>query len=384
MTHLDTNLLMINDFLMDDKKLKTYENQSISMNKDKIGMISKEGLVLRDKKSGTNLFQDKTVINENMEMNDRYLVYTRDYNRILIMNINNSEIIHNLNCSLDKVFSLYENRIGLIKENNLYHYIISIFNIETFETEFEFSIQKTENRSEAEDWFFLYKKPYIKVWGDYISISIGTNKCYLYHIPSQKLIREFEMYENIIVLSMNSNYIILIGEWKDPTRIHVFHYKTNEKFKFVSYLDHTQFNTRFDISEDYLFLTCYRGVVSSYETEWMEIYDLHTKGIYKQKLGNGHTTGLDISVYKNEILVSTTENRLKLFEINKTPKKEILLAIYQKQFGKIGKNYDIRRYMLEFLIQPIIKREGKTVRKENNFILHTEKHEIPRIEIFYQ
>lgn len=383
MSHLDTNFLMINDFLINDKKLKSYQNQSIALNKDKISMISKDGLVLRDKKSGTILFQDKTVEeNENIEMNDKFLVYTRDDNMISIHSLDNMEEIYELKCSFDKIFSLYGNRIGFIKENRLYHYIISVFNIETFETEFEFSIQKTDDINETEDWYFRSKEPRVKVWGDYISFSIGTNICYLYHIPSQTLFREFEIYENIIGLSMNSTYIILIGEWKDPTRIHVFDYKTNEKFKFWSYLDHCQLNTKFDISEDYLFITCYRGV--SYETEWMEIYDLHTKGIYKQKLGDGHTTGLDISVYKNEILVSTTENRLKLFQIDTTPKKETLLAIYQKQFGNIGENYDIRRYMLEFLIQPIIKREGKTVRKENNFILHTEKHEIPRIEIFYQ
>lgn len=383
MSHLDTNLIMINDFLIDNKQIKTYENQSSAMNKDKISMISKEGLVLRNKKTGTILFQDKTVEeNEIIEMNDQFLVYTRDDNNISILNINNHEIIHELKCSFDKIFSLHRNRIGFIKENRLYDYIVSVFNIDTLETEFEFSIQKTNDINEAEDWFFRYKESRVKVWGDSILVSIGTNKCYFYNIPSHKLIQEFEINEKIIGLAMNSNYIILIGEWQDPTTIYVYHYKTGEYFKFWSYLDHTQLNTKFDLSEDYLFLTCYRGV--SYETEWMEIYDLQTKGIYKQKLGNGHTTGIDISVYKNEILVSTTENRLKVFEINKTPKKETLLAIYQKQFGKIGENYDIRRYILEFLIQPIQKKEGKTIRKENNFILNVEKHEIPRIEIFYQ
>ena len=180
---------------------------------------------------------------------------------------------------------------------------------------------------------------------------------------------------------MNSSFIILIGEWQNPTAIHIFNYITGEKFKFFSYLEHTQLNTKLDISEDYFFLTCYRGV--SYETEWMEIYDLKTKGIYKQKLGNGHITGLDISTYKNEILVFTTENRLKLFEIEKTTKKDILLAIYQKKFGKIGQNQDIRRHILEFLISPIIAKKGNTIRKQNNFILHLEQFEIPRIEIFY-
>ena len=383
MSHLDINFMMVNEFSIHDKNLKTYQNQSISMNKNKIGMISKEGLTIRDKKTGRILFQDRTVEDyEKIEMNDRFLVYTRNDNIISIHSLNKVKEIYELKCSFDKIFSIYENRIGFIKENNVYDYIVSVFNIETCETEFEMSIKKTNNRNEAEDWYFRYKESRVKVWEDYISISIGTNQCYLYHIPSKKLIQEFEMDENIIGLGMNSNYIILIGEWQDPTRIHIFNYKTKETFKFWSYLDHTQLNTKFDISEDYLFLTCYRGV--SYETEWMEIYDLHTKGIYKQKLGNGHTTGLDISVYKNEILVSTSENRLKLFEINKIPKKEILLAMYQKQFGKIGENSDIRRYILEYLFQPIIEKEGKTVRKENNFILHTEKHEIPRIEIFYK
>ena len=226
-----------------------------------------------------------------------------------------------------------------------------------------------------------YQEPRVKIWRDYILISIGTNKCYFYYIPTFQFIREFEIYEKIIELSINSNYIILIGEWQDPTRIHVFNYKKEENFMFWSYLDHTQLNTSFDISEDYIFITCYLG---SYDSEWMEIYDLNTKGIYKKKLGDGHITGLDISVYNNEILVSTTENRLKLFEINRTPKKETLLAIYQKKFGKIGENYDIRRYILEFIIQPIQEKKGKTLRKDNNFILHIEKHKIPRIEIFYQ
>ena len=383
MSHLDTNLFMINDISINKSNIKTYENHSISMNKDKIGMISKEGFVLRNKNTGTILFQDKSVEeSEIIEMNDRFLIYTRDYNSISIMDINNHEIIHELKCSFDKIFSLYENRIGFIKENRLYDYIVSVFNIETFETEFEFSIQKTNDINEAEDWYFQYKESRVKVWGDYISVSIGTKKCYFYHIPSHKLIQEFEMNEKIIGLGMNSNYIILIGEWQDPTTIYVFNYNTGEHFKFWSYLDHTQLNTKFDLSEDYLFLTCYRGV--SYETEWMEIYDLQTKGIYKQKLGNGHTTGLDISVYKNEILVSTTENRLKRFQIDKTPKKETLLAIYQKQYGSIGQNYDIRRYILEFLIQPFQEKRGNTLRKENNFILNIEKNEIPRIEIFYQ
>ena len=383
MSHLDTNLFMINDISINKSNIKTYENHSISMNKDKIGMISKEGFVLRNKNTGTILFQDKSVEeSEIIEMNDRFLIYTRDYNSISIMDINNHEIIHELKCSFDKIFSLYENRIGFIKENRLYDYIVSVFNIETFETEFEFSIQKTNDINEAEDWYFQYKESRVKVWGDYISVSIGTKKCYFYHIPSHKLIQEFEMNEKIIGLGMNSNYIILIGEWQDPTTIYVFNYNTGEHFKFWSYLDHTQLNTKFDLSEDYLFLTCYRGVF--YETEWMEIYDLQTKGIYKQKLGNGHTTGLDISVYKNEILVSTTENRLKRFQIDKTPKKETLLAIYQKQYGSIGQNYDIRRYILEFLIQPFQEKRGNTLRKENNFILNIEKNEIPRIEIFYQ
>jgi hypothetical protein len=288
-----------------------------------------------------------------------------------------------LNCSFDKIFSLYGNRIGFIKENRFFSFIISVFNIDTFETEFEFSIQKTDNLDEfrLEDWWFLFKEARLKIWEDFISVSIGTNKCYFYDIPRKQLLDEFVIREKIIGLSMNSSFIILIGEWQNPTAIHIFNYITGEKFKFWSYLEHTQLNTKLDISEDYFFLTCYRGY--AYETEWMEIYDLKTKGIYKQKLGNGHITGLDISTYKNEILVFTTENRLKLFEIEKPTKKDILLAIYQKQFGKIGQNQDIRRYILEFLISPIIAKKGNTIRKQNDFILHLEQFEIPRIEIFY-
>ena len=381
MSHLDTTLVLVKNFLLHNTDIE--HNKSISMNKYIIAIISRQGLIIRHKKSGNILFQDKTVDSMNtVEINDKYIVHTREHNNIIIYSLQMLEI-YRLKCYFDNFcFSLYENRIAFIKENNLVSYVFSVFNIETLETEFEFSITKTDNKNQAENWHILYKKPHIKIWGDNICVSFGTNKCYFYHIPSKKLIRKFQIYEKIIGMVMNSRYIILVGEWQDPTRIHIFNYKTGENFKFWSYLDHTQLDTKLDISEDYIFLTCHRGV--SYETEWMEIYDLKTKGIYKQKLGNGHTTGLDISVYKNEILVSTTENKLKLFQIDNTPKKEILLAIYNKEFGNIGENYDIRRYILEYLISPIIEKEGKTIRKQNDFILHLEKYEIPKIEIFYK
>lgn len=384
MNHQDTNLMMVQDFLLYTNEVKINQKKSISLNREKIGMISNNGIFLRDRKTAKILFQDKDVTKGKIEMNDRFIVYTKDKNTIFIMDNKKNELIYELKCSWYKFFSLYENRIGFIKETKTFSYIISVFNIDSLETEFEFSIQKTDNKNECrkKGWYFLLKEPRVKIWGDFLCVSVGRNICYFYSIPKKQLLQKFEINEKIIELGMNSSFIILIGEWQDPTRIHIFNYKTGENFKFWSYLDHSQYDTKFDISEDFFFLTCFRGIL--YETDWMEIYDLHTKGIYKQKLGKNHTKVFDIAVYKNEILVFTTENRLKLFRIDRTPKKEAIQAIYQKRFGKIGENYDIRRHILEYLIHPIVKREGETLRKENYFILHSKRHEIPRIDIFYK
>ena len=196
---------------------------------------------------------------------------------------------------------------------------------------------------------------------------------------SKKLINIFEIEGQIIGIGMNSNYLIIIGDLFTPKIIHLINYKTGEKTLFETYLYPSQLNMKFDVSERYLVLTCFRGL---YEAEWMEMYDLKTKGIFKQKLGDKGETGLEISIYNDEIIVSTTKNKLKVFEIDRTSKKEALLAIYQKKFGNIGENYDIRRYILEFL-NLTFKKKGKTLKKNNNFLLHENTYEIPRIEIYY-
>lgn len=353
-----------------------------------------EGIIIRDRKTMDILYHKKDVkFYEKVEINDRYLVFSKnDFTGKSIEIIDYRKGYENNVLSIpydyfyqDSIFSLDGNRIGYFKRNTLYNISFSVFNLETQENEFECSIRKTDYLDDARDWYFRYQTPCIKIFGDKMAISIGSNICYLYDIPTKKLIKTFEINELINGLLLNSEYIVLLGMYNNPCSLYVFNYKTDETFKFQSYMRSCQSTNSLDISEDYIVFVSSKG---GYEAEWIEIFDLKTRGIYKQKIRGKFTNGEKICIDKNNILVSSFDRKeeksyLQIYKIENTPKKETLLAIYQKKFGEIGENRDIRKYILEFFYNNSIKKIGNTFLKGKNFILHEKINEIPRIEIYY-
>lgn len=407
MNHQDTSCNLIKEIIL------SHKNYSLSIFEDKIvhncygsdhensldfnnesyySPNDSEGIIIRDRKTMDIIFHKKDVkFYEKVEINDKYLVFSKtDISNKSIEIIDYTKGYENSIFSIPysyfyshAIFSLNGNRIGYFKDNKLYNISFSVFNLERQKDEFEFSIKNTDNLEE-EDWYFRYQEPCIKVFGDKMVVSIGSNICYLYDIPSKKLIKTFEINELINGLSMNSEYIMLLGNYNNPSSIYLFNYKKDDIdiFKFKSYIKNYQSSISIDMSEDYIVMTSSRG---GYESQWMEIFDLKTKGIYKQKI---KTNGKKVCIHKNNIVISTFDKKrneyyCQLYKIDNTPKKETLLTVYQENFGKIGENKDIRRYILEFFYNNSIKKVGKTIMKGNSFILHEEVNEIPRIEIYY-
>ncbi|MAI13852.1 MAG: hypothetical protein CMM15_07530 [Rhodospirillaceae bacterium] len=247
-------------------------------------------------------------------------------------------------------FSLDGHLLGLVTMNTLYAVYYTVMDIRNGESVHYCCERKMTNIRTP--FFYLYAPPLIFVYNDLVVQTFGTNQCTLYRLSSSTLYKRIHFPGVILQLTMNDKNLVVLIVRGNAFRIVIQNLETGKRTHYFLPSESSPQKGMIKSSSMLLVFATKEGLFI--------VFDFRVGAWYRYDL---NCTCHTIVVQNNMVYLSVRENNFwKVMEISFTmiPTRELFLFVYKGILGNVDENYDLKRYLLEFIGPPVYRGPIKT------------------------
>ena len=325
-----------------------------AMTDDKLLLLDENGVVLLDRKTSTNLYRVSNLGIPTSRMNENYLIHLKhelfepywcieifrhgEYEKFYERIVHRKKIYRNQ-------FSLSGHLLGLVTMNTSYSVYFSVIDLRNGVSVHDCCERKFVNTRTP--FFFFYSTPIIYVYNDLVAQTCGSDHCSLYCLSSNLLIDRIYFSGIILQLVMNDKYLAVLVTKGNTYQLII---------QFLCSPIRTLYNLRTESFPQ-------KGVIGISEKLFafvdrqgcLVIFDFRVETWYNYNLNFPCTTiaVLHDSVYTS--IVKSTVCEIVEIQFSMIPTRQYYLAVYKGCLGDFHENFDLKRYLLEFIGPPLYR-----------------------------
>lgn len=321
---------------------------------DNILLIKNYTLTVLNRRTLNTIHCEEECGVQHVLMNENYIVYLRHeffepYWCIEIFRHNEYKTLFRRIVHRKKIypqqFSLDGHLLGIVTMNTLYAVYYTVMDIRNGESVHYHCERKITNARTP--FFYLYAPPLIFVHNDLVAQTFGTNQCTLYRLSSASLVKRIHFPGIILHLTMSDGHLAVLVARGNAFRIIIQNLETGKRTHYFLPSEVSPQRAMMHSSSLLFVFATKQGLLI--------VFDFRVGAWYQHDL---NCACHKIVVQHNMVYLSIKKNNFwKVMEISFTmmSTRDFYLFVFKGFLGNIDENYDLKRYLLEFIGPPVYR-----------------------------